>query len=111
MDEETRKALVESICHWVDNYLSYRELNNVALGPNDCALCQRFFFREYCYGCPVKTATGTTCCRNTPYLETVNAMVTARMALTETNLEYLREKIHDELMFLHSLLKPAKETN
>jgi hypothetical protein len=73
MKKKTRKALKGSIKKWE----KILDGTGTDLGSKNCPLCARFLHiegidlllqvEETCVGCPVKKASGETCCRNTPY--------------------------------------------
>ena len=76
MNNDTLKALKDSIKHWEQNYRR-RLPKNVVVGPGACALCV-LFTNEYttiraCGSCPVGNKTGVTLCINTPYAEAAQA--------------------------------------
>jgi len=62
MTPSTLKALKGSIEKWEAIAAGTGE----DLGPENCALCKRFFRRD-CSGCPVKMRTGMECCEGSPY--------------------------------------------
>lgn len=82
-------AINKSILHWK---LNAEDPENATTGPNNCSLCDLFFFdgRSKCNGCPVMQVSGQTSCRGTPY---------ARFIET-----YSKEDALAEVTFLESLL-------
>ncbi len=67
METETLDALKESIAHWKRLASGKRNVNERP-SEQDCALCGIFLAdNRYCDGCPVKEATGQTCCEDTPF--------------------------------------------
>lgn len=106
MSKATLKALRGSIAKWEKIVAG----TGVDKGPDNCALCKRFFYRD-CSGCPVNDKTGEGCQR-TPYdrwadvTETETDMTAAghRKAVSPE----AKEAAQAELDFLKSLLPEAQ---
>ena len=64
MDKITLKALKLSIKKWEKIVKSTRATDT---GPENCALCELFYYDKYCDDCPVQEKTGSTGCEDTPY--------------------------------------------
>lgn len=103
MDEQTRKALEDSIAHWERNVERAGNGEAISVSPYACALCKEFATgqprAEKCSGCPVAQRAGNTHCRETPYTK-VAFMYTSEDWTKET----LTEACQAELDFLRSLL-------
>lgn len=109
MRQATKKALLASIEHWKQNEQA-ASLADATIGPQDCALCQRFD-NGYCERqtettterCPVYAKTGEDCCEQTPYYE-------AYAAYDDGNLPAFRRAAKAEREFLESLLPSDPQT-
>jgi len=62
MDEQTLKALKESIKEWS----KIIDRTGGDEGTRNCPLCD-IFYENNCNGCPIKEKTGEDCCYGTPY--------------------------------------------
>ena len=65
MSPETLAALKDSIAHWT-RLAEGKRLEGEQPGWRHCALCS-LFIGPFCVGCPVREATGTDSCEDTPY--------------------------------------------
>lgn len=97
MNNETRHALLGSICKWEQVSKNHKEEH----GSTDCPLC-RLFLGNYCQGCPVADRTGSGGCIGTPNERW------SRLKYREGNrFPYSEEQLaiaREELDFLRSLL-------
>ena len=98
MNEETKKALENSIKKWEDIV----EEEGVDEGSSNCALCKRF---AACQNCPVMKRTNRLGCHDTPYTEWHNHQsVTHTFAYSRKILcPACKELAIKELEFLKSL--------
>lgn len=64
MDQKTLIALNKSIVKYID-IASGRK--SPTLGPDECELCNLFFDKRWCSGCPVAENGGAAGCEGTPY--------------------------------------------
>jgi hypothetical protein len=78
MHERTLTALKGSILKWEQIVAG----TGFDKGADNCPLCDLFYNKSWCNGCPVKTKTGMSCCDGTPYQdEFVRAKRRRRSAL------------------------------
>lgn len=89
-NKKTIKATHDSIEKW----FSVRDDGKEERGRRDCALCT-LFYRNGCYGCPVRDKTDLPYCKGSPYQKWSGGTETKAIATKEIN-------------FLISLL-PTKE--
>ena len=100
------------IKHWEANLenAQARELPNT--GPDECYYCLTYIDR-LCNGCPIKNATGKHLCRDTPYIEVVEALRQLKSYIgypsERSYWNYLIKAIEKELEFLHSLPEDQEE--
>ena len=108
MDKETEAALRESIKHWEEN-VAGETPDDVCLGTEHCALCEKYFLRPNCSGCPVSSRTGFGNCDATPYEAAADAFECWES--TEAKPEKLKWRVaaQAELDFLKSLLPASSE--
>lgn len=105
-----KEALELSIKKWKDII----NKNGNDEGPDNCALCQKYFFKEgikSCMGCPVEKRTKKLCCDGTPYEEWDEHQDTEHEDDSNERKIYCKECGEialKELKFLKSLRKDIK---
>jgi hypothetical protein len=107
MQLATKKALLASIEHWRELEQA-KSFYDVQLGPDQCALCQRFGYpcertiQKTTERCPVYKSTGLKSCRGSPFSD-------ADCASEDEDLHAFRAAARREREFLESLLpSPTK---
>lgn len=116
MDNETLKALQESIKHW-EEICKAENVDQVNIQANDCPLCHKFLDASYsadetgCRGCPVKEETDYPSCEFSPWEDVSRAKLDWVVAVNTRDFKYIekyKEKFIEaakiELEFLKSLL-------
>lgn len=121
MNEETLKALQDSIAHWKrmlgfesHSDFSYKKENPYA---EDCPLCKRFATYTECKrdddeDCPVSMNAGEYFCRNTPWMKASDAFEEVQESPKEHfdfRVKVWRTEARKEIEFLESLL-PTNQT-
>jgi hypothetical protein len=102
MDAETLKALKASIAKWERNAAA-KKPEDFLVRASDCPLCDLFYERDLCVGCPVAAATGKSACSGTPYHSAHSAWLSWQHGGRSA-----RSHARKEVEFLKSLL-PAEE--
>lgn len=83
MDNETLKALQDSIAKWKDI------VNSDGIERGSCTLC-KLFLKKDCVGCPVMQSSGSPFCYNTPYYEhNDDADLETRIRTAQIELDFL----------------------
>lgn len=98
-------ALKASILHWEEN-VAAKTPDEAGVQPEDCALCQKFWRRDSCIGCPVARRTGQSYCEGSPYLDAVDALTNWENGTGSR--KAFRKAAKAEVEFLKSLLPPEK---
>ena len=112
MDEKTLEALKASIAKWQENITASIPRVTFKVAPQDCALCNLFFFTDdfydRCLGCPIQQKTGKKVCKGTPYTEAAKAVENWDSRVGDKARDRWREKAQlaarAEVDFLKSLL-------
>ena len=108
MDDRTLTALRQSIEKWERNAVAETP-DDFATGAETCALCDLFYWKDGCNGCPVKERTGQWGCRGTPYLAADGARYEWSACPSDTTRrDAARAAARAEVAFLRSLL-PKEE--
>ena len=119
MNEKTLTALKDSIEHW-KRLATGKSTENEEIYQDDCALCQVFFRRDACEGCPVNEA-GFPNCKRSAWLACANAVEAWKCALHSKydswkDTPRFRKAARALVKFLESLLpkeksEPKKKAN
>ena len=114
MNDETLKALQESIAKWERN-ARVRKPESYRLDSTDCPLCDLFWSDSSataCVGCPVGQRSGLRYCQNTPYRDAHEAWdIWRRDPENVASARAARKAARDEVAFLKSLLPGGGRMN
>jgi hypothetical protein len=106
MDDRTLEALKASIAKWERNARAETPAEYLT-ATHHCPLCDLFYWKSDCHGCPVSMRTAERNCWGTPYIEASKAKYEWWEGTGTA--EQAHAAARAEVSFLKSLLPPDEE--
>lgn len=109
MDADTLRALKDSIRHWEENVAAVTP-HDAKIYADDCPLCDMFYRKKGCAGCPVEAVTGLPDCGSTPWSKVRTAF--ENWVPHPEHIGYramFRQRAADELNFLRALVPAGSD--